>query len=115
MLFPAPRTDVPVLRVLWPPARSFNWRNDLWRFRIAAAEDAQFEARLVDVRSGRRILEARGSLKRAYLAFVTFRRRRLASRRWYRMEVVVASVANASRTAHLASRAFYVSPPRRRR
>jgi hypothetical protein len=113
--FPPPRTDVWILRTAWPKARRFNWRNDLWRFRIAAAEDAGYEASLVDVRSGRRILRAHGSLKRAYLTFVVFPRRHLTARRWYRMDVTVASAANAARTIRLTSRPFYVTPPRPRR
>jgi hypothetical protein len=112
--FAPPRTDVRILRTAWPKTRRFFWRNDLWRFRIATAEDAQFDAAVVDARSGRRLLRVRGSLKTAHFPFVTFARRRLAFGRWYRMKIVVASAANASRTAELASRTFYVSPPRRR-
>ncbi|MBD0329930.1 MAG: hypothetical protein ICV64_07495 [Thermoleophilia bacterium] len=123
-LFPGPRTDVPVLRTLWPRARRFNWRNDLWRFRIAAGEDAVYAARLVELgRGGRELaartarprLRARGSLKRAYLTWVVFERRRLAPGRHYRMEITLTSVASRARTVLVAGPAFYVARPARGR
>ena len=119
-LFPPPRTDVQVLRALWARSRRFNWRNDLWRFRIAAGEEATYRASLVALgrggrelasRSGRPRLRASGSLRRGYLTWVTFGRRRLAPGRWYRMEITLASAANTRRTIQLAGPAFYVAPP----
>jgi hypothetical protein len=118
--FPLPRTDVQILRTEWPKARRFNWRNDLWRFRIAAAEDAVVEAVVVDLgrsgkaRKGRRVLRARGNLRLAYMSFVTFKRSRLKAGRHYRIEVRVTSKASSLRTTRLASPRFFVSPPVRR-
>jgi hypothetical protein len=122
-VFPPPRADVHVLRALWPKARRFNWRHRLWRFRIATAEDATYQARLVRVGRGAGALTASssavfrhaGKLRRAYVSFVTFKRRRLRYGRWYRMEILVTSVANTARTTRLVGPRFYVKPPLRRR
>ena len=69
---------------------SFNWRNDLWRFRIQVAEAATFEARLVPVAAGgaaregapsRAVLTASGRLRQLFDVFVTFPSRRLPAGR----------------------------------
>jgi hypothetical protein len=121
--FSPPRTDVGVLRAVWPKARRFNWRHDLWRFRVATAEDATYQARLVrvDRRAGALsagssgVLRHAGGLRRGYLTFVKFRRQRLRPGRWYRMEVQVTSVANQARSTRLVGPRFYVRRPLRRR
>jgi len=124
-LFPAPRSNVPVLRVLWPPARTFNWRNDQWRFRVAAGEDATYRATLVQVavtRKGRtlsvkrrELRAAAGKLTMGYLSFVNFRRGRLPFSARYRMEITLASATAPSRTTRLVSPTFLVSPGPARR
>src|SRR5215212_7370790 len=124
-LFPAPRTNVPVLRVLWPPARTFNWRNDQWRFRVAAGEDATYRATLYQVsvtRKGRTVpvkprplRTAAGKLKMGYLSFVNFKRGRLPFAARYRIEVTIASAAAPSRTTRLVSPPFLVLPRPARR
>ena len=109
--FPAPRTDVPVLRVAWPAARQFNWRHDQWRFRVAAGEDVRYTARLRRIDGGaparRTASEARGSLRLGFFSFVTFARRRLVPGAVYRIDVVLVSKASTGRMTRL------VSPPLR--
>ena len=113
--FPAPRTDVRILRVGWPAARRFNWRHDEWRFRLAAAEDVRYTAWLRRVGgSGRAptgvasaVLQARGSLRLGYFSFVTFARRRLVPGAVYRIEIELVSKASKTRTTKL------VGPPLR--
>ena len=119
-LFPAPRTNVSIVRLLWPPARTFNWRNDQWRFRVAAGEDATYRATLYQVavvRKGRSLSVKRrdlrtaaGKLKMGYLSFVNFKRGRLPFAARYRIEVTIASAAAPSRTTRLVSPPFLVSP-----
>ncbi|HWG55745.1 MAG TPA: hypothetical protein VNT58_04410 [Gaiellaceae bacterium] len=113
--FPAPRTDVSVRHVAWPRARSFNWRNDLWRFRITAGEPATYRATLVrvGVLRGSRMAAIRprvvrsvtGELKLGYFSWVTFARGRLVPGARYRMEIVLTSKESSARTKRL------VGPP----
>ena len=122
-LFPAPRTDVPVLKVVWPAAGRFNWRHDLWRFRVAAGEHATYRATLVQTavrRNGRwvavrprTVRVAAGEVKLGYLSWVTFGRGRLPHGARYRMELVLTSKAAATRTTRLVSRPLEVTPPAR--
>jgi hypothetical protein len=119
--FPAPRTDVALLRVLWPAARAFNWRNTLWRFRLAAGEDATVTAVLRRVGRARRQLSGaragpavRLPLRLGYLTWLTFPRRRLAPGR-YRIEAVITSKANAARKLRVTGPTFRVRPRPRTR
>jgi len=113
--FPAPRTDVALLSVVWPTGRRFNWRNALWRFRLNAAEDATVTAVLRRVGPRRRRLSGvrtsgfavRVPVRLGYLTWLTFPRRRLASGR-YRFEALITSKASASRTVKLVSPTFTV-------
>jgi hypothetical protein len=124
-LFPAPRTDVPVLRVIWPAARRFNWRHDQWRFRVSAGEHATYRAvlyqvavrqpsgRVVSVRP-RPVRVATGSLKLGHLSFVNFRRGRLSHGARYRMEIVLTARESPARTTRRVSPLLEVTPPARR-
>lgn len=123
--FPSPRTDVPLLQLIWPKMRTFNWRNKLWRFQIRVGEDAVVTAslrRLGGPADRRRrtskasapLLAARGEVKIGYLSFVTFPRRRLPAGR-YRFEVMVSSKANRARVLRFAGPAFRVRPRLHRR
>ena len=67
-----PKTGVEVLGVEWPKAKSFNWKNDVWRFRIQTDEQATYEASLVRVGATRPALVAAGELRRRYFVFVKF-------------------------------------------
>ena len=121
-IFPAPRTDVPVLRVIWPAAARFNWRHDQWRFRVAAGEHSTYRAVLYQVAlrqpSGRlRAVNPRpvrtvaGELKLGYLTFVNFRRGRLPHGALYRIQIVLTSQASNTRSTRLASRMLEVTRP----
>jgi hypothetical protein len=124
-LFPPPRTDVPVLQVLWPAAKRFNWRHDQWRFRVSAGEHATYRAvltqvavrqpsgRVVSVRP-RPVRAASGELKMGYLTFVNFRRGRLPHGARYRMEIVLGSRESPARKTRRVSPLLEVTPPARR-
>jgi hypothetical protein len=123
-LFPAPRTDVPVLRVIWPAAARFNWRHDQWRFRVSAGEHSTYRAvlhqvsvmqrgRVVPVRP-RVVRVASGELKMGYLTFVNFQRGRLQHGARYQMEIVLTSKSATTRRTRLVSRPLEVTPPARR-
>jgi hypothetical protein len=114
------KKGVDVKRIIWPPASTFNWMHDLWRFRVQAGEAATYAARLVRVggarvpspaRAEQTVLTATGELRAMYFVFVTFPHRRLAPGR-YRMEVVLTSRENAGRTTTLRGPLFTVRPKR---
>lgn len=109
------RTGVEVRRVEWPKSTSFNWRNDLWRFRIQTGETATYTAALVRVAAGARaeaasgvpVLKASGELKQLYLSIVKFPRKQLPAGR-YRMEITLASAESTGRRSTLRGPAFVV-------
>lgn len=109
------RTGVEVRRVEWPKAMSFNWRHDLWRFRIQAAEPATYTASLVGAgpgagaraAAGAPVLRASGELKKLFLSIVKFPREQLAAGR-YRMEITLTSNESAARQTTLRGPAFVV-------
>ena len=120
--FPAPRTDVRVLRVAWPAARRFNWRHDEWRFRVAAGENVRYVAWLRRVRASSgalggkssAVLRASGRLRLGYFSFVRFPRKRLVPGASYRIEIVLASEAAAGRKTRLVGpRLRILNRPRR--
>jgi hypothetical protein len=107
---------VPVLRVAWFAARRFNWRHDVWRFRVCAGEPVRYVARMVrtdgarrrPASAGKHVLQARGELRTGYFSFVRFGRRRLAPGGAYRIELVLTSKAAAGRSTRLTSPTFRV-------
>jgi hypothetical protein len=109
------RTGVEVRRVEWPRATSFNWRHDLWRFRIQAAEAATYTAALVRVApgagarsaAGAPVLKASGELKKLFFSPVRFPRKQLAAGR-YRMEITLTSTESTARRTTLRGPAFVV-------
>ena len=102
-----PKTGVDVLTLQWAPARSFNWRHNLWRFRIQVDEPARYRATLSAVGSSRPLLRTEGTLKRRYLGFVAFARRRLAPGR-YTISITLTSEENAGRRTTLSGPTFVV-------
>lgn len=111
-----PDRTVEVLQVAWAPARAFDPRNRLWRFRIRTAEDATHRSALkrVDGRREVSVLRTSGKLRRGYLSFVTFPTRRLAPGR-YRVETRLTSEENRLRTSVRRGPVFRVKPPAKRR
>lgn len=113
------RAGVDVKRIEWPGARSFNWRHDLWRFRIQAAEPATYTAALVRAGPAARgrtasaapVLSANGELRKLYFSIVKFPSRRLPAGR-YRMEITLTSVASSARSTTLRGPVFIVRPRR---
>lgn len=112
----APKAGVEVRRVEWPKATTFNWKNDLWRFRIQAAEPATYAARLVPAGGGAvartadadsAVLTVSGDLRKLYFVFVRFPERRLQPGR-YRMEVALTSTENPGRRTILRGPIFEV-------
>ncbi len=106
-----PKTGVEVLGVEWPKAKSFNWKNDVWRFRIQTDEQATYDASLVRIGAGRPALVATGELRRRYFVFVKFPVRRLPAGR-YAMRVTLRSRESASRETTLRSPVFLVQQRR---
>jgi hypothetical protein len=102
-----PQRALVVKRVAWPAARSFNWKNDLWRFRVQAQEAVTYSAALSRVGSAKPLLQTTGELKKLYFSFVTFPRKRLAPGR-YEMRVVLTSAVTPGRQATLRSPTFSV-------
>jgi hypothetical protein len=108
------KTGVDVRRVVWPKTARFNWRNDLWRLRIQAAEPATYAGRVVRLGAaaagkGTTVLESSGDLRTLYFVFVTFPHRRLAPGR-YRMVVTLTSKESSARKTTLRGPVFTVSP-----
>ena len=109
------RSDVEIKRVEWPKAASFNWRHDLWRFRIQAAEPATYTAALVRVApaAGARaaavtpVLKTSGELRKLFFSIVKFPRKQLEAGR-YRMEITLTSTESAARRTTLRGPAFVV-------
>ncbi len=108
----SPRRHLEIRRVAWPKARSFNWRHDLWRFRVQAHEAAAYTATLRRAGSSAPLLTTSGTLKKLYFSFVTFPRKRLAPGR-YRMHIVLESLAAPERKTALRSPQFAVKPRQR--
>jgi hypothetical protein len=115
-----PKAGVDVERVVWSKARTFNWKNDLWRFRVQTGENASYTAtlfRLAQAGSAKSagarapVLTASGQLRKLYFSWVTFPRRRLAPGR-YAIEVVLVSQENTARSTRVAGPAFTVLPRR---
>jgi len=115
----APKTGVAIEQVVWPKARSFGPRNDLWRFRIQTGEPANYEAYLyrldgssrVKGKSRTPVLTTSGELKKLYFVFVKFPDRVLPPGR-YAMEIVLTSLESSSRHSTLTSPSFDVAPRR---
>jgi hypothetical protein len=114
------KEGVEVKRVEWPRASSFNWKNDLWRFRIQSGEDAAFTATLSRVGSSKRGarpspagLTVSGELRKLYFSIVKFPSRRLASGR-YSISITLTSKESGSRTSTLRSPVFTVRPKKPR-
>jgi hypothetical protein len=113
----AAKAGVEVEQVVWPKARSFNWRNDLWRFRIQTGEDASYVASLVRLGGGARVAAAvggvvmttSGELRKLYLTMVKFGQRPLAPGR-YRYEVTLSSKESVGRNTALKGPVFTVKP-----
>jgi hypothetical protein len=103
----SPKRALEVTRVAWPSTRSFNWKNDLWRFRVQARESAIYTATLIRIGSSRPVLTAAGKLKKLYFSFVTFPRKRIPPGR-YEIRVALASAETPGRQATLRSPAFVV-------
>jgi hypothetical protein len=108
------RTGVVVKRVEWPKATSFNWRHDLWRFRIQAGESATYTAALVRVAPGGArpvaagpVLKANGELKKLFFSIVKFPRKQLGAGR-YRMEITLTSTESTARRTTLRGPEFVV-------
>jgi len=115
-----PKQGVDVEQVAWSRTRSFNWKNDLWRFRIQTGEDASFAATLYRAgaaRGGRGagagvpVFATSGELRKLYFSWVQFSRRRLAPGRYF-YEIVLRSAESSSRTTRLISPAFLVERKR---
>lgn len=111
-----PERTVEVMQVAWAPARAFDPKNRLWRFRIRTAEDATHRSTLNRL-SGKRavpVLRTSGELRRGYLSFVTFPSRQLAPGR-YRVETRLTSEENRLRTSVRRGPVFRVKAPAKRR
>jgi len=115
-----PKQGVDVEQVAWSRTRSFNWKNDLWRFRIQTGEDASFAATLYRAGAARGgkgagtgvpIFATSGEVRKLYLSWVQFSRRRLAPGRYF-YEIVLRSAESSSRTTRLISPAFLVERKR---
>lgn len=109
----APTRTVDILRVAWPSARRFGFRNDLWRFRIMAAEDVRYHAalyRLGGSPARAAVARADGELRQGRFALLRFPARRLAPG-VYQMEVQLVSADNVERTATRTSPTFRVEAP----
>jgi hypothetical protein len=114
-----PQTGVDVERVVWSKARTFNWKNDLWRFRVQTGENASYSATLYRLAAGSAksagarapVLTASGELRKLYFSWITFPKRRLAPGR-YAIQVVLTSSESATRSTRLAGPAFTVLPRR---
>jgi hypothetical protein len=114
-----PKTGVDVERVVWSKARTFNWKNDLWRFRIQTGENASYVATLYRLAgsaarsaAGRSpVLTASGELRKLYFSWIAFQKRRLAPGR-YAIEVVLTSTESTTRSTRLSGPAFTVQPKR---
>jgi hypothetical protein len=102
-----PKTGVEVLALHWPKARQFNWKHDLWRFRIQVDEPAAYTAMLTAAGSSRPVVSVNGELRRRYLVFVMFPRQRLRPG-LYTMSITLTSKENAERITTLSSPAFRV-------
>jgi hypothetical protein len=110
-----PRTFVQVDRLVWPKSLVFNQRNDLWRFRIATAEDAAYTLQVVPIaargtavrRTGAASLEQTGTVRAGYFPWLKMSREQLAPGQ-YRFELTLTSVANPARTTAIAGPAFTV-------
>ncbi len=105
-------SSVEVTKVEWPKSASFNWKNDLWRFRIQTGEGATYAASILRLggdggAAGRPVLRASGELKKLYFSIVKFPTKRLPPGR-YRIEVVLTSVESADRATTLRSPVFTV-------
>jgi hypothetical protein len=113
------RIGVTVRRVQWPKTSSFNWKHDLWRFRIQTEEAATYTASVVRIsRRGRvtasadaTVLRTSGELKKLYFSIVKFPRKRLAAGR-YRMEIRLTSAESSERRSVLRGPVFSVKPRR---
>lgn len=114
-----PKTGVDVERVAWSKARTFNWKNDLWRFRVQTRENASYSATLYRLAGGvaksagarTPVLTTSGELRKLYFSWITFPKRRLAPGR-YAIEVVLTSTESTTRTTRLSGPAFSVQPKR---
>ncbi len=106
-----PRTGVEVLGLDWPKTKSFNWKNNLWRFRIQTDEQATYRASLTRLGGGHPVLAATGELRRRYFVFVKFPERRLPAGR-YVMQVTLRSGESPSRETTLRSPVFVVQQRR---
>jgi hypothetical protein len=116
-----PKQGVDVEQVVWPRSRSFNWKNDLWRFRVQAGENAWYTATLYRAAVGRAtkgagggtpVMTTTGELRKLYFVWVTFPRRRLAPGR-YVMGIVLRSHESSARNTRLVGPGFQVELPRR--
>ncbi|MEZ5101402.1 MAG: hypothetical protein R3C15_16705 [Thermoleophilia bacterium] len=117
-----PRTTVAVQQLLWPRAVRFHPRNDMWRFRLAAGEDAIVEARVIRlVKTGRALRrvdpparQTVQAVRGGYFVFVTFPRGALPLGK-YRFEAVVRSAASSARVSTLVGPPFTVAPRPKKR
>lgn len=108
-----PSTTVEILRVEWPKARRFHFRNDQWRFRLMTGEDARYDAvlyRLGGSPARDPAVRADGELKQGRFALIRFPARRLEPG-VYQMEVQLVASGNVERAATRTSPTFRVDAP----
>jgi uncharacterized protein YkwD len=108
-----PSTTVEILRVEWPKARRFHFRNDEWRFRLMTGEDARYHAalnRLGGSPAREAVARADGELKQGRFALIRFPARRLGPG-VYQIEVQLVGSGNVERAATRASPTFRVKAP----
>lgn len=88
----------------WPKQTTFPERNNLWRFRVKAGEDASYVATLSRLGSrgtaaaGTAVSAVSGKLNKGFLSWVTFARKTL-SPGTYEMEIVLTSKAASGRSS----------------
>lgn len=117
-----PRTTVAVQQLQWPKAARFHPRNDVWRFRLSAGEDAVVEARVIQlVKRGRALrrvdppaLQTVQPVRGGYFVFVKFPRGSLPVGT-YRFEATVRSAASTERATTIVGPPFSVAPKPKRR